>query len=843
MKNAASSSATSASPASSPASPSTFDRALRAYVSWVTRHPWVVIAGVAAATVLLGAGLPKIYLANERKLQLPGNDPLVKIDDRILEIFGGGKYTLIGVEAKQGDVFQPEVLAIVKKILRRRRGHPGRRPQDVISLTARKSKAIENGEPGELIVKRLVEKLPTNDAEAEVIRKRVMGQKLLRGYLVSDDGKTTAVAADLDDLDPRPELGNQILTKRFEEVIAPYRHSEKVNVYLSGWPIFQTALDKYTMGILQLLGVAVLVIGLVHLEAFRTFQAMVLPLVTAVLSVTWAMGFLGWTRFPLDAWASLAPFLILAVAAGHAVQILKRYYEEFRRCGENDAAVIESTSRVGGVMITAGLIAAAGFLSLTLFPIRTVQVFGVLTSFGILSALAIEMTFIPACRTLLPAPKVGEVKAESHTGLLETVLERLAAGILARPAGALAVAAVVLAVVVYGISRVEVDNSFRRAYPVDEPVYVDDEALSKSFGGTNTMNILVEGDHDDALHDPAVLHAMEGLQKMLTSMPHVGRSQSIVDFLEQMNVAMNDGDEAFRVIPESREAVAQLFLLLGGPRRLRRVRRRELSQGGDPRLRERGHRELHRHPLRAGGRIRRQELSAHREGERRRRHARHRQGHERVGAAREAAQRDRGVLDHLRGGVGGAALARRGRAGADADHPRGAREHGGDGAGGYLPQPRHRHDHRAHHLDRRRLLDLLPVPLPRGARSYPRRARRHARHHAHLGEGDLLRGVGDRLGLAGAVPVAALVREAARRLRVAQHGDLGARRGHDRAGVRDPASARVPAASERARERSRGRNGRCRGGHRRARGLTRAGANPQRPRARAARVPAAAQST
>lgn len=546
------------------ASPSRFDRALRAYVGWVTRHPWLVIAGVVAATALLGAGLPRIYLANERKLQLPGNDPLVKIDDRILEIFGGGKYTLIGVEAKHGDVFQPEVLAIVKKITEGVAAIPGVDPKDVVSLTARKSKAIENGAPGELVVKRLVERLPTNDAEAEVIRKRVMGQKLVRGYLVSDDGKITAVAADLDDLDPRPELGNQILTKRFEEVIAPYRHSDQVNVYLSGWPIFQTALDKYTMGILQLLGVAVLVIGLVHLEAFRTFQAMVLPLVTAVLSVTWAMGFLGWTSFPLDAWASLAPFLILAVAAGHAVQILKRYYEEFRRLGENDAAVIESTARVGGVMITAGLIAAAGFLSLTLFPIRTVQVFGVLTSFGILSALTIEMTFIPACRALLPAPKVGEVKAESHSGLLETVLERLAAGILARPAGALAIAAGVLAVIVYGISRVEVDNSFRRAYPPDEPVYVDDEALSKSFGGTNTMNILVEGDHDDALHEPAVLHAMEGLQRLLESVPNVGRSQSIVDFLEQMNVAMNDGDEAFRVIPDSREAIAQLFLLYSG---------------------------------------------------------------------------------------------------------------------------------------------------------------------------------------------------------------------------------------------------------------------------------------
>ena len=107
-----------------------------------------------------------------------------------------------------------------------------------------------------------------------------------------------------------------------------------------------------------------LIIGLVHYEAFRTVQAMLLPLVTALLSVVWALGIMGWLGLPMDTWSAMTPVLILAIAAGHAVQILKRYYEEYARCGDSAEAVVRSLVAVGPVMLTAGLIAAAGFASL-----------------------------------------------------------------------------------------------------------------------------------------------------------------------------------------------------------------------------------------------------------------------------------------------------------------------------------------------------------------------------------------------------------------------------------------------------------------------------------------------
>jgi uncharacterized membrane protein YdfJ with MMPL/SSD domain len=100
--------------------------------------------------------------------------------------------------------------------------------------------------------------------------------------------------------------------------------------------------------------------------------------------------------------------------------------------------------RVGPVMVTAGAIAALSFFSLTVFATATVRNFGLLTGFGIISALVIELTLIPALRLMLPAPRAAEMAREARAGrFLESGLARLSRLVSERPAlvaaGALAI--------------------------------------------------------------------------------------------------------------------------------------------------------------------------------------------------------------------------------------------------------------------------------------------------------------------------------------------------------------------------------------------------------------------
>src|SRR4029077_11590382 len=119
-----------------------------------------------------------------------------------------------------------------------------------------------------------------------------------------------------------------------------------------------------------------LLIALMLLLSFRNLQGMAIPMLTAALSTVWCLGLMGHTGLVMDSWNVATPTLIIAIAAGHSAQMLKRYIEEFERLDDNRAAVIASTSAVGPVMIAAGGVAALGFAALGVTGIPAIMGFG-----------------------------------------------------------------------------------------------------------------------------------------------------------------------------------------------------------------------------------------------------------------------------------------------------------------------------------------------------------------------------------------------------------------------------------------------------------------------------------
>lgn len=339
-------------------------------------------------------------------------------------------------------------------------------------------------------------------------------------------------------------------------------------IYLGGLPIALSFLEADTNVMNEVVfPIAFLVIMGVLFLSFRSIQGMVIPILTALLSVIWALGMVGLLGIPLDPFTkTLTPLLIVAIAAGHSIQILKRYYEEYAKSGNHKEAVRESTLKMAPVMVTAGLVASASFASLITFHLKTFQAFGLLTAFGILSAVVLELSFIPAFRTLVP-PRLTP-KALLHTSLLDRILLSLGRTIPKSPFKILGAGLLILAVSSIGASQVKVNNSLKTQFFPKTELRVSDNAINQAFGGTSTFYILVDGKVPDRLKDPKVMEGIEGLQKLLESIPGVGKTQSYVDYLKKMSRSIHGGDPAWEKIPESRQAAGEylfLYSISGNP--------------------------------------------------------------------------------------------------------------------------------------------------------------------------------------------------------------------------------------------------------------------------------------
>jgi predicted RND superfamily exporter protein len=446
------------------------------------------------------------------------------------------------------------------------------KPGSVLSLMSPRIKDVHSTDDS-LEITPLAGKVPANDAEIAAFRERVKANAFLTSLFVSDDGRATAVLVDFEDFNKAG--GPPKLAPRLEAIVAPEREPG-LEILPAGAPTVMHWLMVYTRRVALLFVLALAMIGYLHYRAFRTLQGMIVPLVTAIMGVVWALGLMGLIGAPMDPWNIMTPILLLAIGAGHSVQILKRYYEEYGRVRtmrpelpgveHNRLAVIEATVKVGVVMLAAGTIASLSFASLAAFGLPTIKNFGLCTAFGIVAALTVEMTFIPAIRVLMSPPTTEQTEREKREEYFDPILEKLARVVRAgneRPILWAFVAVILLALA--GLARLKAGNSLgAQFFERNAPVHGFRMADAR-LAGTRVIQVLIEGNAPDTIKNPDVLARMDQIGTFIAHQPlPVGKVVSIADLLKQMSLVMDPSGGG--KLPDTQQGVAQYLLLyaMGG---------------------------------------------------------------------------------------------------------------------------------------------------------------------------------------------------------------------------------------------------------------------------------------
>ena len=540
-------------------------RAFERYVDWIIRHRVIVVIVVLAVTGFWAVQLPALHVEIDPDANLPQDHPYIHALHTLEQTFGEKNLIVIGLFPKGGSIYTPAFLATLQRIAKRVGEVPGLIRSTYLGVGTPLVKAIE-GDGDTLLVRQVLDGSATTPEAVAEVRRRLHVNPFYVGIVAAADDSAAAIVANFKlspDMPGYPEIQD-----RLARVVAA-ENDGSFDAYFGGVVAVNAGLAHITERTVTLFPFALLVIAILHYEAFRTLQGMILPVVTAVLAVVWSLGLMGFLRISLDPFNTTTPILILAVAAGHAVQILKRYYEEYERYRDAHVAVRVAVAKVGPVMLTAGTIAALSFFSLTAFRTAVIRNFGLLAGFGILATLLIELTLTPALRAMLPAPRRDEIAREARSGqMLARGLARLATVVALHPRRILAIAAAVVAVAAVGSTRIHVDTTFKRQFPSGHPVRIADDLLGRTFSGTNTLVFIVEAPTDQGLHDPASLAAIEGLQRFVEIDANVGKTLSIVDYVKELNRALNGGDPAAAVLPASADLVGQylfLYSMSGGP--------------------------------------------------------------------------------------------------------------------------------------------------------------------------------------------------------------------------------------------------------------------------------------
>ncbi|NOY73818.1 MAG: MMPL family transporter [Gammaproteobacteria bacterium] len=353
--------------------------------------------------------------------------------------------------------------------------------------------------------------------------------------------------------------------------------------YMAGRPVIEVGSGLEALSDLKIMIPLLLaVIALMLFVVFRTSRGVLLPLAVMTASIIWTMGIMALLDVPMYTISTMLPVILVAVGVGDGIHLMSHYYDNVLTDPHREGGVIigEVLNDIGPPLIITSLTTAIGFLSLWFAEMPPFKIFGLFTVLGIVLCWFLSVTLIPAVLTLLK-PKVGgylqkrrSLRVRDEQNQLVKALVSWGGTVLKRRNIFAIIVGVIVVVSAIGASKLYVNSSWMSDFRENSDVFVANKLVNDRFSGAITLNVVIDGQRDGALKSPELLRAIEGLQVHVETLPFVGASLSVVDYIKSMNKNLHSGDPAYDVLPETQAEISEylfLFSISGRPEELDEV--------------------------------------------------------------------------------------------------------------------------------------------------------------------------------------------------------------------------------------------------------------------------------
>jgi len=464
-------------------------------------HYKLVTVLMVVFTVALGALIPRIKVDTDPENMLSADEPVRVFHDRIKEEFVLSDMVVVGIvnNAHPEGVFSADSLRKIYELTEYARTLRWPSEEDpnqevgVIEVDLLAPSTVDHigqGGPGVVTFEWLMPRPPQTEAEALAVRDKALSNPLLKGTVVSDDGKAISLYLPL----THKDLSHRVY-RALNAKIAEFQGDEEYHI--TGLPVAEDTFG-YEMFIQMAISapLAMLVIFLLMLAFFRKLVLVISPMIVAMVAVISTMGALIGLGYPVHIMSSMIPIFLMPIAVVDSVHILSEFFDRYTREKGRRETTLEVMDNLFMPMLYTSLTSAAGFASLALTPIPPVQVFGIFVAAGIMVAWVCTVTFVPAYIMFLKDRSLENFGAaavhEERQTWLTRVLHSTGRLTYAAAKPILVVMVILAAIAVYGITQVNINDNPIKWFAKSHPIRQADIELNRHFSGTYMAYLVLE---------------------------------------------------------------------------------------------------------------------------------------------------------------------------------------------------------------------------------------------------------------------------------------------------------------------------------------------------------------
>jgi len=484
--------------------------------------------------------------------------------------FRGANRVLIGLIARDGNMFQPEFFEALKRATDEvivMDGIDRSRVQSLFTPNVRYLEVVEDGiEAGNVIP---ADFRPSPAGLAQV-RENILKAGIV-GRLVATDFSGALVSAIVLEEDANGTPVDPIRVARdLEEKVRQRIEGTGVDVQArAGGGIdvrmigFAKVVGDIADGALSVIVFAAVTLILTLLAVWlycQSFRVALIPVLCSVIAVGWQLGVLVVLGYGIDPLGLLVPFLIFAIGVSHGVQKISAVSDAAFAGLDSMEAARRTFRQLLAPAIVALLADLVGFITILLIPVQVIREMAVTASIGVAIVILTDLVLLPVLVSYVRFDVGYRARVERRQERLKTLWHHLAKITNRGPALVIIGVAAILGVAGWWKGRETPIGDTQAGVPELRPqsrYNVDSNIITSKFSiGVDILTVIVKTAEPACVsHDLMVaidrfgwhMQNIEGVQDVIT-LPFIAK---------QAIAGWNEGSLKWRAIPREQTQLTQ----------------------------------------------------------------------------------------------------------------------------------------------------------------------------------------------------------------------------------------------------------------------------------------------
>jgi len=523
------------------------------YTEWILKWRYLVIILSLVMVGVIGSGAPNLMpFSNDYRVFFSKDNPQLNAFENLQDTYTKDDNVMFVISPKNGKVFTQENLSAIQAITEEAWQIPHSIRVDSITNFQH-----TYAEEDDLIVDDLVlepesmtqEQL--NYAQQVALKEPILAARLISLNTAHTGVNVTVQLPGKDQMKENPETV-AYARKMLSEAKDKY---PEIDIRLAGMVMMNNAFPEASQADGQtLIPMAFGVITVVLLLLLKGFSGTAATIILVFFSIIIGMGAGGHFGIKLTPPSASAPIIILTIAIAGAVHLLVTMLQEIHKGMTKHDAIVESM-RVNFMPIFLTTITTAmGFLSLNSSDAPPFGDLGNMSTFGVLGAFVLTVTFLPAIMFILPIHAKHFI---AGTGFMD----KLGNFVVEKRNALLISLTTFVLIFIAMIPQNELNDIFVNYFDESIEFRRDTDFTTNNLTGTYTIAYSLDSGEKEGVSKPQFLSQVEKFSEWYEMQDEVLHVSTITDTFKRLNKNMHGDDETFYKLPDNKELGAQYLLL------------------------------------------------------------------------------------------------------------------------------------------------------------------------------------------------------------------------------------------------------------------------------------------